>query len=503
MHQHPYPLHKPEQGCSSSCGCSPVSPAPTSLPDGGNFILKALNRFFFSLGEWCKRHPKVAIRGQWSVIAVYAVLLIIPVALPLPDSSKHIWTNISMFAQFAFWGIWWPFVLLSMVFMGRTWCGFLCPEGGLSEFASRRSRPRRVPRWLMWRGWPMLAFISTTTYAQMVSVYDYPGPALIILGGSSLVALGMGMYFGGGKRVWCRYLCPVSGVFSLLSKLAPVHYKVDSEAWDNFRPTPGKPVETFSCAPLVPVRTMQGGASCHMCGRCSGFRDAVALKTRSPEDEILNYGKTSDDKEAPWETFLLFFGLMGIVLGAFHWSAGSTFVRIKMFFAEWLVNNDIMWPLNPSMPWWILTNYPERNDVFTLLDGTLVVAYILGTGLVLGTLHYLLTAMASRCLGSWSTRRFTHLAMAQIPIGGAGVFLGLFMSFTIGFLRKDGFYLEWADYVRNIFLAGAVFWSLSFVWKITGLYAATVTRRCLATFFASASTILCAASWLIFFTGRW
>jgi hypothetical protein len=31
---------------------------------------------------------------------------------------------------------------------------------------------------------------------------------------------------------------------------------------------------------------MRGGAECHMCGRCSGFRGAVLLAPRSPCHEI-------------------------------------------------------------------------------------------------------------------------------------------------------------------------------------------------------------------------
>ncbi|WP_164079148.1 4Fe-4S binding protein, partial [Stenotrophomonas maltophilia] len=81
-----------------------------------------------------------AIRGvQWGIVAVYAVLVAVPAFLPLPDRTAHIWTNLTLFAQFAFWGIWWPFVLVSMILVGRAWCGVMCPEGTLTEVASRWS----------------------------------------------------------------------------------------------------------------------------------------------------------------------------------------------------------------------------------------------------------------------------------------------------------------------------------------------------------------------------
>ncbi len=151
--------------------------------------------------------------------AAFTVLLVIPAWLPLPDGQARLLDDLTLLAQFVFWGLWWPFVLLSVVLFGRLWCGLLCPEGALSEWASRHGRGGGVPRWMRWGGWPTLGFLLTTLYGQLISVYDYAQAALLILGGSTLAAMLVGWLYGRGKRVWCRYLCPVSGVFALLAKL--------------------------------------------------------------------------------------------------------------------------------------------------------------------------------------------------------------------------------------------------------------------------------------------
>lgn len=75
------------------------------------------------LGDLMRRYGGV-IRGiQWFIILFYLVLLIIPAFLSLPPDKARALNNISLFAQFVFWGIWWPFVLVSMVLFGRAWCG--------------------------------------------------------------------------------------------------------------------------------------------------------------------------------------------------------------------------------------------------------------------------------------------------------------------------------------------------------------------------------------------
>ena len=424
-------------------------------------------RWLASGGEWLRTHARLIRALQWVVVLVYAVLLIVPAVLPLPDGAARAWNNITVLAEFAFWGIWWPFVLLSMVLFGRLWCGVLCPEGTLTEWASKHGRGLGVPRWMRWGGWPFVAFVCTTVYGQMVSVYQYPKAALVVLGGSTVAAVIVGYFYTRGKRAWCRYLCPVNGVFGLLSKLAPMYYRVDDAAWrqslqvhpDGRRSITKKAID---CAPMLPLRHMEGGSGCHMCGRCSGHHDAIALQWRSPSHEVVEVAATAANH---WQTWLIVFGLQGVAVGAFHWSASPWFVAIKQAVATWLVERDIYWPLADNAPWWLLTHYPDQNDVLTWLDGALMLAYIGTTALAWGCLTLALLALAVRLAGRWRSQRLHHLAQAMIPLAGVGVFLGL-SAITLTLLRGEGIYLAWVNQLRLALLAAANAWSFWLAWRI-------------------------------------
>ena len=412
--------------------------------------------FMAAVGLWLRDHAGLLRALQWGVVLVYAALLIVPACLDLPGDTARIWNNLTIFAQFVFWGIWWPFVLLSMVLFGRLWCGVLCPEGALSEWAAKKGLGRPIPRWMRWGGWPFVAFALTTIYGQLVSVYQYPKAALLVLGGSTVAAVIIGFIYTRGKRAWCRHLCPVNGVFGLLSKLAPMYYRVDEAAWKAASQDKTIPIQAVDCAPLQPLRHMQGGSGCHMCGRCSGHRDAIELSLRSPTEEAVKVAAKEADG---WQTALIVYGLLGVAMGAFHWTMSPWFVAMKQAAAEWLVDHDILWPLDTEAPWWLLTHYPQHNDVFSWLDGAALISYVLATALVLGSGLLLCLAAGVRIAGPWRLQRLHHLAQSLIPLAGCGVFLGL-SALTVTLLKAEGVPMFWANDARLALLAGANLWSL-------------------------------------------
>lgn len=438
------------------------------------------------LGDAMQRNRRAILTIQWVIVAFYMVLVVLPAFLPHPSADARLFSGngevaiwyerLVLFAQYLFWGVWWPFVILSIMLVGRVWCGVLCPEGALAEFASRHGRGGAIPKWIRWSGWPGLAFILTTIYGQLISVYDYPQAALLILGGSTVAAMAIGWMYGKGKRVWCRYLCPVSGVFALLARLSPIHFRVDRESWDRY---PGR-TAAVDCAPLLGVKQLDGASECHACGRCSGHRDAVQLATRSVNAEILTGKQHTPTSEA----VLLIFGLLGVAIAAFQWTVSPLFIQLKQRSAEWLVAQDIFWPLEKSTAWWLLTSYPAVNDVFTWLDGALILVYIGAVALALGGTVLALVRISARL----ARTDWRSLAMGLIPLAGIGLFLGLSMM-TVNHLRAEGILLSWLPWARGVLLGLGILWSLRLGF---GLLRDISPMRQLAAFacYAAATTVI-------------
>ena len=409
-----------------------------------------------AFGLFLRRHRRLILTIQWMVVVVYAALVVIPAFLPLPPEGAHIWDNLRLFAQFCFWGVWWPGVMIATATLGRMWCGLFCPEGALSEWVSQYGRGKALPGWLKWSGWPFVAFVCTTVYGQLVSVYEYPQAALLVLGGSTVAAVAIGLLYGREKRIWCRYLCPASGVFAVLAKIAPLHYKVDRAAWDRHQGD----FEPVNCAPLVDVRRMTSASECHSCGRCAGQRDAVTFALRSPAAEVIDVDSPARTPDA----LTLLFGVLGVATAAFQWTVSPWFRDAKLWLADWLVEHDHFALLDNEVPWWLLTHYPEASDTFTWLDGGLILAYLLGGGFLLGATLWCGPALAARLLRTdgLTWQRFT---LALTPLAAASVILGLSML-TVSHLKAEHVWLGWLPAFRGTLLATGCLSSLWLAFRL-------------------------------------
>ena len=94
----------------------------------------------------------------------------------------------------------------------------------------------------------------------------------------------------------------------------------------------------------------------------------------------------------------------------------------------------------------------------TLIHRSLAASALLGGGL------YLLLQIACRLSGAGQAV-FRQLALCLLPLGGAGLFLGLSAT-TVKLLRYEGLPLLWVNPTRMALLGAAMAWCLWLGWRV-------------------------------------
>ena len=161
-----------------------------------------------------------------------------------------------------------------------------------------------------------------------------------------------------------------------------------------------------------------------------------------------------------------------------------------------MIEHGPAWLLADNAPWWLLTNYPEAHDVFSWLDGLLILSWIGGTALIVGGWVSVWLALAARPLpGSWRANA-AALSYALAPLAGAGLFVGL-TGLTATLAHAEGLRLAWLPAGRATLLALGAVWSLWLADRQLRLRAgASLHLRSLTPFAAGVAGVV--AAWVPF-----
>jgi polyferredoxin len=441
---------------------------------GGVFTPERVKAF----GDLLQRRQDRVRKLQWGVVAVYLFLLVTPACLPEADARAGVFDSLARFAEAIFWGIWWPGVILSMLIFGQFWCGLLCPDGTLTEFASRHGRGLKVPIWLLRKpALPLLLFSLITVYEHLIDAFRSASMTLLIIGGTSLASLCMGLVFGRGKRVWCRFVCPGASIFSLLARCAVLHFKVDRVAWDA-APSPAS--GGVDCPPLLDVRRLKSNEKCNMCGRCSGHRQAVALSWRWPGEEL---AALTPDEVRGWEAAGILFVLIGLLYAVAHWS-GSAWHGQLLAALRHEIGDMAFW--QAEAPRWLFSHGARADLIAALaaLSSIIGMAFALGASVGIGLL---VAARGQKKLAG-------ALAYALIPLSGIGLALGA-VEYSLSILADNGV-AAW-NLLPWLRLAGTLtglFWSVSIAQRLLRCWRRHSARQAFALpLFAVVAGLLAAA----------
>lgn len=425
----------------------------TDVTEGRSTIVSWIEAFFVSQRE----------RLVWVHIImffVFTALIFLPVFLSEPSEQAGPLDHFTEFANYAMWGLWFPLVLLSVVFTGRSWCGVLCPMGAASEWANKRGLQLAIPRWLRWEGTPIASFLFITILGQTTGVRDHPEAIALVFGGTLGAAIVIGFLFGRSKRAWCRHACPIGlllGVFSRVSAIqfAPKRPKQGGETY----------TEKGICPTMIDISRKQESRHCIECFRCVNpkAKGGLALTVHRPGLEVENIRDHNPNSAEIW----FFFLGIGSALGGFLWLVLEQYQTWRLNVATWFIDHELYW-IGDSGPWWLMSVHPERREVFTWLDFIMIVGFMSLCAIALAAILWGTTSLSAWLAGKLSSnaeaastqrQRAIELGYQYAPIALVSLIMGLGAELFEP-LRLIGF-----DNLGIGLVKGGLF-SLSLVWSI-------------------------------------
>lgn len=202
-----------------------------------------------------------------------------------------------------FWAWWWPLILISFPFVGRSWCA-VCPfmiYGEVMQTLSLKVFPRQLKpwprqaaeRWGGWFLWGLFALILLWEELWDLENTAYLSACLLLLITAGAVICSQIFE----RRFWCRYLCPIGGMNGLYAKLAMTELRAqqgtcsaECTTYQCYKggPEKGEGQETNGCPLYSHPAQLADNRDCVLCMTCLKAcpHRSVAVNLRPPGIEL-------------------------------------------------------------------------------------------------------------------------------------------------------------------------------------------------------------------------
>ncbi|HTG82807.1 MAG TPA: sigma 54-interacting transcriptional regulator [Geobacteraceae bacterium] len=195
-------------------------------------------------------------------------------------------------ANLLVWGVWWPFLIFSVLVSARSWCAY-CPLPPIGEGISRfRKRFQAVPEPLarhgVWIGIVGFALILLWEHAAHMFTAAHATGVLLttILTGAAVTNLLL------GKRSWCKHICPLGRMVAQSSTLSVVGLGTNTNVCSSQCQSPDC-IKDKNCAMGIHPSAAGLSKDCVLCLSCvkKCRNHSVRIEARLPWQETLSREK--------------------------------------------------------------------------------------------------------------------------------------------------------------------------------------------------------------------
>jgi polyferredoxin len=139
----------------------------------------------------------------------------------------------SNFGLLIVWILWWAALMIFLTPIGgRLWC-MMCPMPAIGEWLQRKTFTKKKENILNLRKrWPKkldniwlqnISFLTVSTFIGILTTRPWVTGLLLFLLVIIIPTITSLIF---ERRVFCRYICPVSGFIGLYSMVAPIELRV-------------------------------------------------------------------------------------------------------------------------------------------------------------------------------------------------------------------------------------------------------------------------------------
>jgi NapH/MauN family ferredoxin-type protein len=185
----------------------------------------------------------------------------------------------------------WVFLFILSIFVGRLFCGWVCPMGAIQQFFFRKDMSKKVDfryhNWLRWLRYAVLVALVVTTSLWSVRFWGPNDPfrnlfrlswEISSITGTILlvIVLAASLFF---FAPWCKYVCPLGATLAIFSKLSLWKVKVDEAKCTDCKRCYKVDCDYQAISPAIEGKKPKvNQLECTSCGECIVKCPEAALK---------------------------------------------------------------------------------------------------------------------------------------------------------------------------------------------------------------------------------
>ncbi|GEM_PF-73882 len=199
--------------------------------------------------------------------------------------------------NFVLWIVWLPLLTLSGIFLGRFWCGNLCPLGFITDIvktvqekifksAKQSVKPYKHAELILPVTFVLITFVTRIFPVQSIAFY---GAVMFII--ITIVALLVTILFRRGA--FCRYVCPIGGWLARLTRLSATALRAEHNICATCKDKPCLHGTKLApkCPSFLNPSTMDSNSHCMDCWacvkNCPVEKSALKVGLRFPGSELV------------------------------------------------------------------------------------------------------------------------------------------------------------------------------------------------------------------------